>query len=463
MKAITLYQARSRYFKWDMNLVRVLFLIILCLISYCSQAQLSGEIEGIGILSSEKKNPFWFHANQKGQISEETDAISKVAMDYFLELNEKSSLYVGAGVYYEEGHYNNLVLDELYIEYDYSWLKATFGLKHRKLLLDGLSGVGGDILWSGNSRALPGLQLESNRPIKIFDWLNIEWKLDHYQMNDPRYVNNTRIHHKNIAFDLTLNSNDVLSIGLDHYAQWGGNSPDFGPQPTDFKDFLRIFIGYSGGGSSISTDQRNALGNHLGSYHIDYRINREEYALRFYYQSIFEDRSGRELRNFPDGVWGVYYKSFRKSLFSKILYEYQQTVSQSGRPKLYGGGSISGGDFYFYNGIYKSGWTYFGNSIGTPFIKANTDDYSLLTNRSIIHHFGLGGEVGKLNYLLKISFAENFGTYDQSFELKENAVYSFCQFSYPSRFGEFKVSLGYDYSNRVSNLFGSSLSYVYLF
>ena len=446
-----------------MNLVRVFFLILFCFFSYHSHAQLSGELEGIGVLSSGDKNPFWFSANQNGQISEETGLFSKVSMEYFFGLNQKSSLDVGAGIYYEGGYHNNLVLDELYIEYNYSWLKATLGLKHRKVLLDGLSGVGGDILWSGNSRALPGLQLESNRPVKIFDWLNIEWKLDHYQMNDSRYVDHTRIHHKNITFDFALTSKDVLSIGLDHYAQWGGNSPDFGPQPTDFKDFLRIFIGYGGGGSSISTDQRNALGNHLGSYHIDYSIKREEYALRFYYQSIFEDRSGRELKNFPDGVWGMYFKPFRKSLFSKILYEYQQTVSQSGRPKEYGGGSISGGDFYFYNGIYKSGWTYFGNSIGTPFIKANTDDYSLLTNRSIIHHFGLGGVVGKLNYILKISFAENFGTYDKSFELKENAVYSFCQFSYPSCFGEFKVSLGYDYSNRVSNLFGSSLSYVYLF
>ena len=226
---------------------------------------------------------------------------------------------------------------------------------------------------------------------------------------------------------------------------------------------MRIFIGYGGGGSSILTDQSNALGNHLGSYHIDYTLFQNDYKLQFYYQSIFEDRSGRELKNFPDGVWGIYYNSSHKSIFSKILYEYQQTVSQSGSPKVNGSGTISGGDYYFYNGIYKSGWTYFNRSIGTPFIKPDKSQYSFLTSRSTVHHFGLSGEMGHFKYIAKISFAKNYGTYNQPFEKVENAVYTFSEVSYASAIGNFQLSFGYDYSNRFNKNLGGAFSYLYRF
>ena len=55
-----------------------------------------------------------------------------------------------------------------------------------------------------------------------------------------------------------------MIVGLEHWAQWAGTSPDGGKQPSSFKDYIRIICAKEGGTGASVSDSINALGNHLG-------------------------------------------------------------------------------------------------------------------------------------------------------------------------------------------------------
>ncbi len=95
------------------------------------------------------------------------------------------------------------------------------------------------------------------------------------------------------------------------------------------------------------------------------------------------------------------------------MYEFLYSKSQSGRyhdrpateeekaqqdpcDPFYGRKILGGNDNYFNNGEYQSGWTYYGRTIGTPFITPLPPDADGITlgvfnNRIIAHYIGIKG------------------------------------------------------------------------
>ena len=248
---------------------------------------------------------------------------------------------------------------------------------------------------------------------------------------------------------------------MKHYVQFGGTSPVYGEQPDGFSDYVRVFFGSSGGAEASGGDQINSLGNGLGSYELAYEFTRPTYYLKLYHQNIFEDASGIELNNFPDGVWGAYLEPEGISWLDAIDLEYVQTVSQSGRPVagIYG----KEGDRYFYNFTYRSGWTYDRRVIGLPFILPGAYDAENYNDRSYVVHFGATGSYGNWQYRGKISYATNLGTYNFPYNSREHALYSYGELRYTTTFGVFTGTLGLDWSDRVQNTLGVGLGYQYRF
>ena len=69
------------------------------------------------------------------------------------------------------------------------------------------------------------------------------------------------------------------------------------------------------------------------------------------------------MTNWLDGLYGVFVDFKKnKSILNSVLLEFTYTKTMSNIPR-----SASGPDNYFNNGIYKSGWTYHGNTIGSPY------------------------------------------------------------------------------------------------
>ena len=83
----------------------------------------------------------------------------------------------------------------------------------------------------------------------------------------------------------------------------------------------------------------------------------------------------------------------------------------------YGRIVLGGDDNYFNNSEYRSGWTYYGRTIGTPFLtpyRPNSEGITLgvYNNRVIAHYFGIQGyAVKRIPYTVRLSYSLNYGTY----------------------------------------------------
>ncbi len=436
----------------------LLFLLVLS-IAARGQDGFYGKFSAAGVAHRDEGNPFWIYANQYGRLDKETSLYGLAETGYRTHFNADNSLQITAGILADNGQGNKVFIDQLYARYAHKNFRIDIGAWHRETPLHDLSAVGGDIIWSGNARALPGVEIQFLKGVPIFDWLTFNGKLGHYLLGEDRYVNNAQVHYKNIQLHFRFSKRDKLSLKLSHYAQFGGISPRYGKQPGGFLNYLKIFIGSNGGTTATESDQINALGNHLGSYSITYTMKRNDFELQLYHQTIFEDTSGRELRNFPDGVWGVYFQPKKHTFFDALLYEFVQTVSQSGKFIAPPNGNFSGGDNYFGNSLYQSGWTYKSSIIGLPFIIPENDGTGIKINRSYVHHLGIAGRVKVINYTLKASFVRNLGTYNKSMRPSEHAFYSYIALDYPTAIGTFKAQLAADLSDQKKELFGLGFGY----
>ncbi|MAW94049.1 MULTISPECIES: capsule assembly Wzi family protein [unclassified Leeuwenhoekiella] len=446
-----------------------IYLNLILMASLQAQDSLVTSIELRGMASSGDTNNFWFYANQKGRVDEQTNFYALAETSSKNTLNENSHFELGGGLLYKDGLYDGVIVDQLYGTYQWKILKADVGVKHRDEKFSGISSVGGDIIWSNNARALPGVYIQMTEPFKIFKWFEAKATFGHYFLGDDRVVQDAQVHHKSLELALVFSPGDRLSGSMKHYVQFGGTSPDprFGKQPSGFRDFIDVFFGQgSSSAGSFDGEQVNSLGNGLGSYELAYDLTRENFYLRMYHQSLFEDTSGIELSNFPDGVWGAYLEPENWGFIDAIIYEYVQTVSQSGRfSKDPSQGSISGSDSYFWNGIYNTGWQYHNRIIGLPFIipdRVNPQSKNI-NDRFYVHHLGATGSLGKFNFKGKVSYVKNLGTYGRPYPVSEKAIYSFLELTYPSNFGSFTGLFGVDYSNLSKENLGIGLNYRYQF
>lgn len=416
---------------------------------------------GLKALIHNEENSFWSYSNTNGLVHPNTWLLGTLNSEYATYLSEYSSLALGGSAFYSlnEDHPNGVAINQYYGTYQLHNFALTLGAKQRPEKLMGLSSVGGDILWSNNARPVPGIELATIAPLKISRIVSVEGAFGHYMLNDDRHVDRARLHYKQLTFNFNTSPRSVFSLGLHHYAQWGGVSSTTGPEPNSFRDYMRIVMGVSGTTTATAGDQINALGNHLGSYRIDYKYRfRNKQELHLYHQTLFEDTSGREFQNFPDGVWGAFLSTPENEFLNGILYEYQHTLSQSGYARM------RGSDNYFNNSMYRSGWTYFGETIGTPFITPNRDGVGIINNTYRAHHIGFTGAISKLHYTFKGSYVENMGLHRSRWEPTHKNLYTYLNFMYhPSERQLFGISLGADLNTPNNDQWTLSLEYRYRF
>lgn len=414
-----------------------------------------------GMYAYNEVNPFWFSTNNNGQFTDQTSfsLLGEFAGSYFL--SEITTLSAGAAMYYRDEADIEFQRRDLYLQFKNPWLHVILGAKKDSLRAQGLSSTNKDFLRSGNTRPLSGVLLEAPEPLKLSDIFSVDWAIAHYQLNDDRYVANVRLHYKRLALETKLNPNNRITAQISHYAQWAGNSPDLGKLPSDFKAFASVF--FAKGSSGIPTEADNALGSHLGSYLLDYQRETSSGVLSVYHEHPFEDGSGSGWANIPDGVWGIHFQAKEYPVLSGVLYEYVHTKNQSNN-------SYSGPDNYFNNGIYRSGWSYEKLIIGLPFfiydpsLEIDIETQPIVSNRIQLHHLGLTGWWGKLQWMLKSSYVVHSGTYNIPFAQARRLWYNFLSVAYSSTsYGKIEVMLGLDVEKQSTSLWGTGLTYQYLF
>lgn len=439
------------------------FLLLISPFVWSQEFDIEGSVEVTAIGFSEEENPFWFHTNNNYSVAEKTNL--SVTADVFARYHfSKFSLNSGVSVFGRDGVPNSIQRENLFIELENTWFFATIGAKKQTVVADGLSSTNKNFLWSSNARPLPGLIIEANNPIKISKTFGLDWGIAHYQLNDDRFVDDTRVHYKRLALITHFNKNHKLTAKIQHFAQWGGKSPVYGELKSDIKDFFYVFTASKAKEIGLDDEIQNAVGNHLGSYMLDYEFKNKWGQFSVYHEHPFEDGSGTRLANFPDGLWGIYFKPKKQRIISSILYEYTDTADQSGQ---YSEGGIDG---YFGNSIYRSGWTYEQNVIGTPFIFTDKDieitseNTPFINNRSKVHHLGVSGNLKNISWMLKTTYARYLGTYRKPFFPEQKYWYNYASATYKTdKLGAFTLMGGVDFSNVESTIFGGGLTYQYTF
>ncbi len=446
-----------------MKSLQAIFFLLSTLVVTAQNIEVDGTIEVTGVGSNEESLPFWMYANTNTSFAPETNFSGTAAVKGVYHF-ENASLEAGLGYFYRDGVTDELQRRDLYVKFQNNWLNATVGAKRHDTRIDGLSATNKNFLWSQNARPIPGLILEANKPVKISETFGIDWGIAHYSLNDDRYVDNTRVHYKRIGLITRFNEKHKLTLRLQHFAQWGGTSPVFGELPDDLDAFIDVFFAKKSTETNVVGEQVNALGNHLGTFLLDYEFRTNVGDFSVYHEHPFEDGSGTRWANFPDGVWGIYYQPTNKKVISSIVYEYIDTADQSGRSQ------DSGFDNYFSNSLYRSGWAYEGNIIGVPFIMIDPEleisgaNSPIIGNRVRVHHFGVSGSFRKIDWILKSSYAINLGTYRVPMNPNSKNWHNYISGSYSTiKYGTFTLIGGVDFSNLVDTIIGGGVSYKYSF
>lgn len=418
---------------------KILFILFLSIgLPAFSQRTVEYRTSLSGLVSARKQLPMWATANRYGILPGNRGGLMQAGVFSGFNPDRKvQTAYGFSGAGFLSQQENKIFIDELYFRLKWTKIRLDLGMVHPEEEFNGVSAQNGNILESANTRTMPGYNLHTDYIRVPFTGNVLAFKFNwaDYLMIDDRFVNRTRLHHKSFSLKIAPVSRLNIIVGLEHWAQWAGKSPIYGKQPGSLHDYLRVVSGQSGGAGSTVSDSINVLGNHVGREYLRINYAAEHHTLSFYHDIPFEDGSGSRFANFPDGTWGIYYgNKNRQRWVSDVIYEFYYTKSQSGRyhdrpatedekahqkpgQPFYGRKVLGGNDNYFNNGEYRSGWTYYGRIIGTPFITPqapNADGITLGTfnNRVVAHYLGIQGYFArKVPYKLRLSYSLNYGTY----------------------------------------------------
>ena len=436
------------------SLFIVLFLTANSFLLQAQQINYEGFGSLTGIVYSQEESPFWIHSNQRGRIDESSNISAFFTAKATYEFSENASLEVGLGGLFHDGYSEKLQLDESYLGFQNSWLLAHVGRKQKTELYDGLSASNQNILWSLNARPLPGISFQTKQP--IYFWKNaglaFEASLEEFITDDERYVKDTRVHHKSFHLIFNKIQNFEFKVGLQHFVQWGGTSPVFGKLPGSFNDYINVFTGKEGN-DNVSGEEANALGNHLGSYEVYLNTSINNYKVEILYNHLFEDGSGRVLRNTPDGRYGVFIKNpDSNNIINSLMYEFYYTKDQSDDNI-----TTDGSDNYFNNNLYRSGWTYESRILGVPFITLDDDRFRINNNKIIVHHIGISGIVSNLPYKLLTSYRKNYGGKGTTSFEKNTVLSTYLDLKVYQSYFDVNLQLGSDFSDIESPNFGAGV------
>jgi hypothetical protein len=393
-------------------------------------------------LSSQTYNKslsFWHKANRLGALDKDPVIFSSNFSSNNLKYNYSLSIY--------SNRYKQIkfVLPIGYISRSTNNFELKIG-RWSEIITNESSLSSGSLLISKNALPIPKISFrhKTYKNISIFNFpLSIKIGVSHGWMSKENYIKAPFLHEKYLYIKKQINNQTNLTVGLVDEAMWGGETESHGKQADSFSDFIRVITYSSAAKSGIPQERINSLGNHLGVWDISIQRIQKNLELKLYYQHPFEDRSGAyqyffdEIKalKFPskslDGLFGIEMINNKSKFLQLFLYEYINTMNQSGREAA--SDSTYGWDNYYNHYIYQSGWVNQGRVIGNPLftLGSNFGHYSnsnyIINNRIKAHHIGLSGNLSnKHKYKLFLTYSKNYGIYyDKNRFYNEKKIYDF--------------------------------------
>lgn len=299
----------------------------------------------LGTLFSKGDNaPFWLTANRQGLFSVAKNngyARYGVAVEGALGKSRDWSYVVAGDVAAAYNQNDNIVLQQLYAEVAWRWLRLTVGSKERAAEMKNFATFAtdshfaenslnrffpnlynsrftslssGGLVYSGNSRPIPQLRVE------IPEYVNIPWAKGWLQMKahlaygyfvdgnfqedftasnpNARYGKNILYHSKSLFVKLGKEAVFPVTFegGLEMHTQFGGDmytraDGKVVSMPTGVMDFFKAFVPMGGSEDTPEYEQTNISGNFIGSWHAAITYHAKLCDVRLYAEHLFEDFS----------------------------------------------------------------------------------------------------------------------------------------------------------------------------
>lgn len=435
---------------------------VIAITAFLTQAQFPIEYETsfIGNGGSGDFAPYYISANRHGILTQNYNALLNVGAWHEMDIQKRFSY--GFGVSAIGGFSNKLAysrydedtelfyaqdeapatlwLRELYGEMKYRGVFLTVGLKEHKSKMLNVSLSSGDLIESGNARAIPEVRVGfldfQNIPFTN-GWVQIDGEISYGKFTDNDYMRN---HYNYYNYHITTGSwytykhayfrtrpteRFSVTLGAQAAGIFGGTTVNYKDgkilgtykHPDGISEFFEMFIPRN------TSEEGFVLGNHLGSWDFmaRYRFKNND-EVKAYFQWPWEDGSGIGKLNGFDGLWGVEYKRSERGYVDGVVIEYIDLTNQSGPmhwdPDDKPGTTITdraeGADNYYNNAFYNS-YANYGMSIGTAMLRSpiyNLDGYpAYVCSRIRGFHIGVNGQLtSDIDYRILGSYRRGWGT-----------------------------------------------------
>ncbi|TDO56473.1 capsule assembly protein Wzi [Sunxiuqinia elliptica] len=444
------------------------------------------DIESRSMVSSAEAVPFWMQMNQQG-IYDSDDSFQQLfllgltSQESNKEINKVQLTYGLLAVGRISDH-SDFQLVNYWGRVNWKNWYIHLGAKPEPVFGNGLSLTNGNLFLSNNARPMPRVGFGTN-DFQLFQsgWLSrfaFDFEYNEYFLIDDRYVEDANLHHKRLDVKYTFLPRWELSVGLDHWVFWGGVSPTLGKIPG-WEDYLRYITGRVGGDSAPSIDQANVAGNQLGQYLVSITNRGEHNHWKFYWQHLWEDRSGIQLENAPDGLWGVMWhrKTDSYPLLEAMVVEYTNTRDQSGEyhkhrpdPENPDYEIGEGRDNYFTHGVYRSGFVSYNRMMGLPLFVPAIGEDGISTGFSNTRlwgiHQGMSGWLSEdIEWKSWLTYSKHYGNYGAEYDSSKSWLSVAAQVGYfvPDSRWQVKAKLAYDDGAVLDSGFGAELRLLYAF
>ncbi|QJW88310.1 hypothetical protein HNV11_02440 [Spirosoma taeanense] len=407
-----------------------------------------------GAMAASDQTPFWLRANQYGTVPLRTPVARLTASlrsDYRLAdstgYRRKTDWGYGLNVVANAGPSGQVLLPEAYLKGRVGAFEVYAGRRREIVgLVDTLLTTGA-YAWSGNALPIPKIQigLPAFTSIPFTKGVfSIMGAFAHgWFENSDRLVKGSYLHHKYFYGRLGKPTWRVRFYGgFNHQVIWGGYADPSvlgpvvaidGKLPSSIRNYPAVVFGTRGDpqDKTITSFEWNRIGNHLGSVDAALEINLNHWNLFGYRQFLYDDGSLFYGTNLEDGLNGLRIRNNDQPggsafFLRQITLEYLYTGSQGGSVFVIDDEKRRGKDDYFNHSQFIDGWTYFGRTIGTPFltpqseVRPDSPDHSIgiANNRVSVAHFGLSALLfATVELTTRLSFSKNAGTYNVPYPL----------------------------------------------
>jgi len=385
--------------------------------------------ETYGVVSSAASTPFWLRTNQEGMVRwEGAQTIGRFQAYGGQSLFDSDLRFsYGADLVGRAFQDNTLYFNQIYGSLTYGPLFLTAGRKTRTIgethetLTSGSMGV------SRNATPIPRIQAGFSEYVTVpftFDFMEIKGHIAHGWLDRARYVESPWLHEKS-GYARFGHNHSRFSVygGLVHFGLWGGTSPDHGELPTGMRNFWRMFFVT---GADAEADENvppgwevYMFGDSKGIWDFGATYEQDNFSVILYRHIPIENKGGLKFQSPQDGLWGIaLQREERNKFINNVVYEFIYTKWQNGSD---GPGSrasgLSGWVNYYNNTVYRSGWTYHMQTIGSPLLTPHRgnigeETFRIDNNRVVGHHIGLSGRLTEQVYYRSIiTYTRNYGTY----------------------------------------------------